>query len=198
MPSPHPLSLHVETKTQSTADGAGCLSPRLVIPLVGVSPFASPLGPFCLLASYALRASSVHQLAPASYRPAPRLIDKRDGAKRKRDRLRASDGGRLLACLPRMATGCGRSSMADGCGHGRWRGVLACLGAMDGAARSFLDRSSFPSSSHPIGSAPAPSHLSHHLIERGETFFSFSPDPLPSALLGLLALTCSPVPGRGM
>ena len=30
------------------------------------------------------------------------------------------------------------------------------------------------------------------------SFFSLSPDPLPSALLGLLAWACSPVPGRGM
>lgn len=73
-----------------------------------------------------------------------------------------TDGG---DCLPRMATGCGRSSTADGCG--RWRGLLACLGAMDGAARSSLDRF-FPLSS------------SHHLIISStgrNLLFPFRPTP---------------------
>lgn len=90
----------------------------------------------------------------------------------------------------------GRSSAADGCGRRVW--LLACLVAMDGAARSFLNRFSFPliGSSNRLGSLAR--SISHHLIDGGGVFFSFSPDPLPPTLLGLLALACSPVPGRGM
>lgn len=89
--------------------------------------------------------------------------------------------------------------MADGGGCGR--GLLACLGAMGGAARSSL----LPShrlnligyGSRVIKSAWLPGHP---IDGNGFFFFvSFPPDPLPPALLGLLALGLfpPPVPGRG-
>lgn len=152
--------------------------------------------------------SSIHQLAlclvspgSPSHRQAGRgdtIGERRTDGGRGHDCLLASwrwtDGG---GCLPRMAMGGGRSSTADGCGRRAW--LFACLGAIGGAARSFLDRFSFPiiGSSNRLGPGSSPS--SHHLIDGGEgVFFSFSPDPLPPTLLGLLALACSPVPGRGM
>lgn len=169
------------------------ICPRCLIGSLIRSPFLRRLAFF----------SSAHRLALASYRPAPRLIDKRNGAARTAGggrclvmRLTAGIGWRAAAaCLPRMAIGDGGGWRTNGGG----RLLLACLVAMDGAARSSLDRSSFHSSSHPIGSAPAPFIISSsHLIDGEGHSFSFSPDPLPPALLGLLAWVCSPVPGRGM
>lgn len=179
------------------------------MPLVSVPPlgpfFVPPLGPslgsFCLLASYALwprclirspfpRRLASSSSAGSSVRPLPRIawlpapFDKRDGAEQS-----ANNHWRAVIGDVRM--------VASG-----WRRLLACLGAMDGAARSSLDRF-FPhlivsSNRRGPGSSPSSHHLiSHHLID-GEAFFSFSPDPIPPALLDLLAWGCSPVPGRGM
>ena len=210
MPSFLSLSLHVETKTQSLVVGIGCLlsspchtawerlvlrsAPRPVSRPVLLACLIRPCGPHRLIGS---------PLARIAWLPAP--FDKRDGAEQSAGggrclvmRLTAGIGWRAAAaCLPRMAMGGGRSSTADGCGRRALAWLLACLGSMDGAARSFLDRSSFPSSSHPIDEAPAPFIISSS-HRRGGTFFSFSPDPLPPALLGLLAWGCSPVSGRGM
>lgn len=215
MPSSLSLSLHVETKTQSTVVDVGCLP----LPSSHHAPGASrpsprsslrqSTRPACLpyMCSYVFPAvfvgSSARPLPRIAWLPAP--FDKRGGAEQSAGggrclvmRLTAGIGWRAAAaCLPRMAMGGGRSSTADGCGRRALAWLLACLGAMDGAARSFLDRSSFPSSSHPIDEAPAPFIISSS-HRRGGTFFSFSPDPLPPALLGLLAWGCSPVPGRGM
>ena len=119
------------------ADNCGLLLPRLVMPLVSVSPFASLLGPSCLLASYAPAAvfvgSSSHPLAfpsaacflliGSSARPLPRIarlpapFDKRDGAARSAGAHRRAGGGCLLA-----SDGGGRMA-ANG-----WRRLLACLG----------------------------------------------------------------------
>ena len=130
----------------------------------------------------------------ASYRPAPRPI-RQAGLGGTKTRSAAADGERLLAC----SWDGDRRWRADG-GWLAWRAgcLLVPLGG-DGMER--LGCFSFPL----IGSSNrrGPSSSSHHLIissshRRGGAFFSFSPDPLLPALLGLLALTCSPVPGRGM
>lgn len=236
---PSLLSLLVETKTQSPVVGVGCFS--LVSSCLSWASRRSPrsssrssprssarpaylshmlCGPHRLIRSprAPLLASSSrlsHRLigSPlASYRPAPRLIDKRDGAERLAGAHRragggcllASDGGgrmaangwrRLLACLGRQwAAGGHRRRMAAG--GGRWRGFLLASGR--GTER--LDRSSIVplslSSSHPIDEAPAPFIISSS-HRRGGTFFPFSPDPLPPALLGLLARGLFPRPRPG-
>ena len=90
--------------------------------------------------------------------------------------------------LPHRQAGRGETTIDGGRHLVMWLaadGVAACLshgGDVGGAAR----RSSLLPS--------------HRLIIPSTTggFFSFSPDPLPPALLGLLAVACSPVPGRGM
>lgn len=111
-----------------------------------------------LLVSSARFFSSAHRLAPASYRPAPRLI------------RQAGRGGTIG----------GRSSISG-------RRLLACLGAMDGAARSFLDRFSFPLIVSSNRRGPGSGSSPHHLIissshRRGGTFF-FLFRPTPSCLL---------------
>lgn len=163
------------------------LAPRLVLrsasrPVL-LACLIRPCGPHRL----ASPSAACFLLVGSSARPLPRiarlpvLSDKRDVAERS-----ANDYWRAVIGDVRMA--------ADG-----GRRLLACLGAMDGAARSFLDRFSFPiiGSSNRLGPGSF-----HHLIvpshRRGGVFFFFSPDPLPPTLLGLLALACSPVPGRGM
>ena len=77
------------------------------------------------------------------------------------------------------------------------RVVSACLPCGDGRSGSVISRPS-----HRLIQSARFSGSSHHLIvsshQRGGTLFLFSPDPLPPALLGLLAWVCSPVPGRGM
>lgn len=186
-----------------------------------VPPLGPSLGSPCLLASYAPAAvfvgSSSHPLAfpsaacflliGSSARPLPRIarlpapfdttgVAEQSAAASLVMQLTAGIGWRAAACLPRMATGCGRSSTADGGGRRAW--LFACLGAIGGAARSFLDRFSFPLIVSSNRRGPGSSPSSHHLIDGGGVFFSFSPDPLPPTLLGLLALACSPVPGRGM
>ena len=89
-----------------------------------------------LLASSARLSSSAHRLAPVSYRPAPRIIDKRGGG-RGRNRMAAyryaADGGRrvghrcgaAVACLPRMAAGAVGGVI--GGGWDGWRALVACL-----------------------------------------------------------------------
>ena len=193
-----------------------------------VSFLAPSLGPSCLLVLYgpaALIGSSSHPLAfpsaacflliGSSARPLPRIawlpapFDKRNGAARSANdhwravigdvRMAASGWRRLLAC---SWDGDGVWAVIDG-GLLRAAGVAwGCL-LTSGRWTERLDRSSivslFSSSAHPIGSAPAPFIISSsHLIDGEGHSFSFSPDPLLPALLGLLALACSPVPGRGM
>ena len=223
MPSPHPLSLHVETKTQSTVVGVGCLplpsshhasgasrpSSRSSL-RPSVRPACLPHMPRCgsrrlIISSARLSLGGLlphHRLA---HRLAPCLVSPGSPphrqAKRGETKTRSAAGGHR-----RCADGGGCLLASDGCWlrvviDGGWRlaWLLACLGAMDGAARSFLDRSSFPiiGSSNRLGPGSF-----HHLIisshRLGGTFFPFSPDPLPPALLGLFALACSHVPGRGM
>lgn len=114
---------------------------------------------------------------------APRPIDKRDGARRKRDRLRASDGGRLLAYhgWRRGVVGGHRRRMAAGVGVG-----VGCLLA-SGRWTERLDRSSivslFPSSAHPIGSAPAPFIIPSLIISSTGRNLLFPFRPTPSRLL---------------
>ena len=202
---------------------AACL-PRLIMPLVGVSPLGSffvsflapPLGPSCLLVLYgpaALIGSSSHPLAfpsaacflliGSSARPLPRIarlpapFDKLDGAgmDRRRSSTRMADGdgygwrtdgGGLLTC----SWDGGGWRMADG---GRGGCCLLVLGMAMGWIGSCVSLSL--SSAHQIDEGHGYDSSSHR---RGGAFFFFSPDPLPPALLGLLALACSPVPGRGM
>lgn len=147
----------------------------------------SPTGSAACLIPFASLIGSSSRL-PASYRSAPRPIDKRSGAK---PQSTAGGGGEWLTAAAwllaypgwrrggyrlRMAAGGG----SDGVAVGEESSCLLALGAIDGAARSSL----FPiSSAHPIdGEGPS---------------FPLSPDPLPPALLCLLAVACSPVLGRG-
>lgn len=186
-------------KTQSTAGGGGGCLPYRLGPFL-VSSLVSLLGPSCLLASYGLVVSSFHPLIrsshplaplcpscllparplapphrligspPASYRLAPRIIDKGGGE----IAGSSSAGGRLLACV---AVGGGRGIIAvvvvcllghggrlmlSSCVVGR-RGLFACLrGGGRRAARSFLvpligssNRQGIGyGSAHPIGSSP--------------------------------------------
>lgn len=231
---PSLLSLLVETKTQSPVVGVGCFS--LVSSCLSWASRRSPrsssrssprssarpaylshmlCGPHRLIRSprAPLLASSSrlsHRLigSPlASYRPAPRLIDKRDGAERLAGAHRRAGGGCLLAsdggermaasaCLPRTAMGGGRSSTADGCGRRALAWLLACLGSRDGAARSFLDRSSFPLivSSNRRGPGSF-----HHLIvsSTGRNLLSIfaRPPPACSSRLACLGLFPRPRPG---
>lgn len=104
-----------------------------------------------------------------------------------------------VACL-------GLRRMADGFGGHRRRGLravraalAACLPCGDGRGGSVIF--SLISSAHPIGYGPPGSSNrfgSRVIPSTGRGFFSFSPDPLPPTLLCLLAVACSPVPGRGM
>lgn len=176
------------------ADNCGLLLPRLVMPLVGVSPFASSLGPSCLLASYALRASSAHRLALASYRPAPRLIDKRGGAERS---TATSDGEQLLACLGwRRGVGGHRRRMAAGCGCG-----CGCLLA-SWRWTERLDRSSIvPLSPHRLIQSTRPRLLSssHRPISStGRRIrLSLFARPLPACSHRLACLGLFPRPRPG-
>ena len=138
--------------------------------------------------------------------PSVRLIRSPTGSAACFIRLFFSSAHRLAPCLVSPGSPYHRQAgrggdailigvVAAADGVERRRVLLACLGAMGGAARSSL----FPiSSAHPIdyGSRVLPS--SYHPIDGEGAFFSFPPDSLPSALLGLLAGACSPVPGRGM
>ena len=103
-----------------------------------------------------------------------------------------TDGERMAAgCLlvPGMAAD-GGWRMADG---GRGGCCLLVPGMAMGWIGSCVSLSL--SSAHQIDEGHGYDSSSHR---RGGAFFFFSPDPLPPALLGLLALACSPVPGRGM
>lgn len=198
------------------------LAPRLVFRLVPRSVLlACLIFPRCLIGSLSSARLSLGGLLSSRRligSPLPRIarlpapFDKRDGAARSAGAHRragggcllASDGGgrmaangwrRLLACLGRQwAAGGHRRRMAAG--GGRWRGFLLASGR--GTER--LDRSSIVplslSSSHPIDEAPAPFIISSS-HRRGGTFFPFSPDPLPPALLGLLARGLFPRPRPG-
>lgn len=142
----------------------------------------------------------------ASYRPAPRPIrhDGRGGAKTQSatgGHRRCADGGERMAaaaCLPRMETTAEAGRAVIGGASLRRRGLFACLGAMDGAARSFLDRFSFPliGSSNRLGPGSF-----HHLIvpshRRGGTFSPFSPAPPPRLLFSACLLWLVPPAGDG-
>lgn len=136
----------------------------------------------CLAWSYRLIRSSSNPLVPARLIRSPRVSLLALSA-RLSHRLIGSPLPRI-AWLPASSTSrAGRKRdphRREDIGGG-WRTaggvVAACLPRGDG-----LGGSSNLSSSH----------------RRGGAFFSFSPDPLPPALLGLLAWACSPVPGRGM
>ena len=137
--------------------------------------------------------SSARPLPRIAWLPAP--FDKRGGAEQSAGggrclvmRLTAGIGWRAAAaCLPRMAMGGGRSSTADGCGRRALAWLLACLGSRDGAARSFLDRSSFPLivSSNRRGPGSF-----HHLIvsSTGRNLLSIFARPPPA---GSSRLACS-------
>ena len=243
MPSFSSLSIHVETKTQSTADGAGCLllssrhasgasrpSSRCVsrgrVVLRLVPRFALLACLICprwfhwLIRSSLHRRlaffSSAHRLAPCLVSPDSPFYPTSETGRGENaigcGRSSAMCGWRralLLACLGwrrlLVSDGDGRREVIDG-GWLRAAGVdvAACLPRGDGRSGSIVSLIvSFPlSSSHPIDSAPAhPHHLiisSLTISSTGRPSFPFRPTPLPPALLGLLALACSPVPGRGM
>lgn len=179
------------------------------MPLVGVSPlgpFLAPplgpsLGPSCLLASYthAVLIGSSSRLSLggllssrrligsplASYRPAPRSIRQagRGGANGERSlaggHRRCADGGERMALA--------------------W--LLACLGAMNGAARSFLDRFFLPiiGSSNRLGLGSF-HHLiisSSHPIDWEEPSFPFRPTPSRLLFSACLLWLVPPSPAGG-
>lgn len=145
--------------------------------------------------------SSAHRLAPCLVSPgSPPHSTSGTG---RHDRLALIDGRAAVACLPRMAAGGWRRTDGGVCllasdGNGRravidggwlraaaW--LLACLGSRDGAARSFLDRSSFPLivSSNRRGPGSF-----HHLIvsSTGRNLLSIFARPPPA---GSSRLACS-------
>ena len=162
-----------------------------------------------------MRSSSAHPLASPSAAcfllvgssARPRLVSPGSPPHSTSETGRHEIGGRMAgvvmaACLPRMATGRGRSSTADGCGRRVLAWLFACLGAMDGAARSFLDRFSFPIivSSNRFG--PVSFHhliaSSHRLISstgRNLLFLSARPPPACSSRSACLGLFPRPRPG---
>lgn len=172
MPSPHPLSLHVETKTQSTVVGVGCLP----LPSSHHAPGASRSSPRSSLRLSArpaclphtpMRSSSAHPLVSpsaacfllvgSSARPLPRIARLPAPSTSRTGRRGAISGRRRRAVIGdvRMA--------ASG-----WRRLLACLGSMDGAARSFL-------------------FSSHRLIQLARPrFLSSSHRPISSTWRGIL------------
>lgn len=163
--------------------------------LVGSSshPLVSPSA-----ACFLLIVSSARPLPRIAWLPAP--FDKRDGAGRTAGggHRRCADGGGCLLA----SDGDGRRAVIDG-GWLRAAGVgVAACGCLlaSGRGTERLDRSSIVplslSSSHPIDEAPAPFIISSS-HRRGGTFFPFSPDPLPPALLGLLARGLFPRPRPG-
>lgn len=204
--------------------GCSSLVPFLVSPL-GPSLLACLVCPSCLIVSSVrplfvssalprvrclphllvfLVVSSVRILPRIAWLPVP--SDKRGGEKPQSTAgVSAGEWRRLLAFLGwrrevigygwQRAAGGYRWRMADGCES--W--LLACPGG-DGRGGSVI------SSPHLIGSSNRlrlprviqSAWLPGHPIDGEVAFFSFSPDPLPPALLGLLAWACSPVPGRGM
>lgn len=134
---PSLLSLLVETKTQSLVVDVGCLSPHLGMPLVGVSPlvsflvpfFAPPLGPSCLLASYAHAgligssarlSSSAHRFALCLVSPgSPPHSTSETGRHDRRVIIGVRAWSWMLACLGwRRAAGGHRRRMAAGGGCG--------------------------------------------------------------------------------
>lgn len=124
-----------------------------------------------LLASSRSPLSSAHRLALASYRSAPRCIDKRDG-----------EGTQSTAC-------CHRMRMAAGAG----RGCLLVLGAIGGAARSSL----LPiSSAHPIGYPPV-IQSSHHPIDGEGPSFPFRLTPSRLLFSACLPGLVPPSPAGG-
>lgn len=206
--------------------GACCLSSRASVRSSSRSS-SRPSARLCLLASYVLRTLLSHSLVPARLIRSPRvpllasscslllivsssrpcLVSLGYPSHRQAGRGETTiDGGRSAGEWRRLlASGCGgwRTASAvigggGGCGLCGRRWLLACLVAMGGAARSSSlshligssNRLRSPGSSNRFGSRVIPS--------TGRGFFSFSPDPLPPTLLCLLAVACSPVPGRGM
>ena len=172
-----------------------------------------------LIRSPLLIGSSVRPLPRIALLPVPstsgagRYHNRRLASRRAVDR-RANGGGCLLpsdgggrraghrcgaaaACLPRMGT-------ADGGGSSfGWRADSGGCLLASGRWTERFDRSlivSFPISSAQSNRLRFPVRLisiSHHLIDGNGFSFPFPPDPLPPALLCLLAGACSPVPGRG-
>lgn len=180
-----------------------------------VSPLASflapPLGPSCLLASYALRASSAHPFASpsaacfllvgSSAHPwlvspwLPRLIDKRDGAARSAGDHRLAGGGCLL-----VSDGDGLRAVIDG-GWRRAAGgvVAACLPRGDGRSGSIVSLIvSFPSHRLIQSARSRLLSSSHRLISstgRALLFLSARPPPACSSRLACLDLFPRPRPG---
>lgn len=134
-----------------------------------VPPFVSPFGPSRLIASYAPRVSSAHPLT-----------------------FLIGSSARSLPRIARLPV-----SSTSGTGRGCDRRRAACLPASGRWTERFGHLSS---PSHPLIQSARLVGSFNHPIDGGGggSFFSFSPDPLPPALLGLLAGACSPVPGRGM
>lgn len=134
---------------------------------------------------------------PASYRSAPRPIDKRSGAK---PQSTAGGGGEWLTAAAWLLAYPGWRREVIGCGWRRAAGVMALLSVRGRPAclpswrwTGRLGHLFSPiSSAHPIGYDPP-----GHPIDGGDGFFSFSPDPLPPALLGLLAWGLFPRPRPG-
>lgn len=215
-----PLSRHVETKTQSPSSGVGCLLAHLLVMPPGAvrrssrlssrpsaRPACLPYMPYVVSSSHPLiispaRPRSSHPLPTgsaacvipfasphrligspfASYRPAPRIIDKRSGEKPQSTAgvsRRVNGGGCLLASEMAGAAGDHRLRMAGG---SSLRGCDCLLASWRWTGR--------------LGHLSSPSH---RLIQStGWGLLFLFARPLPPALLCLLAVTCSPVPGRGM
>lgn len=141
----------------------------------------------CLIRSPFLIVLSVCPLPRIAWLPAVST----SGAGRNHNRRRAS-----RRAIGRRANG-GGSSFG-------WRADSGGCLLASGRWTERFDRSlivSFPISSAQSNRLRFPVRLisiSHHLIDGNGFSFSFPPDPLPPALLCLLAGACSPVPGRGM
>ena len=212
----------METKTQSRVGGrCRLLASRIVIPPGAVRPSSCPAAwlsvRLCLLASYAPRVSSAHPLPTGfaaclirlSFSSAHRLAflpriarlpaPSTSGAGRNHNRRRGGGGEWLTAAAWLLAYPGWRREVI-GCGWRRAAGVMALLSVRGRPAClpswRWTGRLGHLFSPHLIGSSnrlrsPGASH------RRGGGFFSFSPDPLPPALLGLLAWGLFPRPRPG-
>lgn len=135
---------------------------------------------------------------PASYRSAPRPIDKRSGAK---PQSTAGGGGEWLTAAAWLLAYPGWRREVIGCGWRRAAGVMALLSVRGRPAclpswrwTGRLGHLFSPiSSAHPIGYDPP-----GHPIDGEGVSFPFR--PTPSRLLFSVCLpgACSPVPSRGM